>query len=233
MKIIALGDTHGRNYWKSVADTHSFDQLVFIGDYFDSFDITATEQISNFLDIVAYKRANPDSVILLFGNHDFHYLPVAREANETFSGFQDRLAFQIGHLIQENLDIMQMCYKWKNYLFTHAGVTHSWLNNAGYKEGEVDVFINDLFKYKPAQFFFNGWDPYGDNVTQSPVWVRPRSLKKNAFNYETIKQVVGHTRVEKLEIVKERYFFIDTMDSSREYLIIEDGKVSVGKISKP
>lgn len=231
MKIIALGDTHGKNYWKSVADTQGFDQLVFIGDYFDSFDIAATEQISNFLDIVAYKKAHPAKVTMLFGNHDFHYLPVARQANQTYSGFQDRMSFQIGQLIQDHLHLMQMCYKWENFMFTHAGITHTWLNNAGYSEGEADTFINELFKYKPVKFFFDGWDPYGDNVTQSPIWVRPRSLKKNAYNYETIKQVVGHTKVKNLEIVKDRYFFIDTMDSSREYLIIENGSTRVGKIA--
>lgn len=227
MKLVAIGDTHGKADWKMLTDTR-FDKLVFIGDYFDSFHLDATAQINNFLDIVAYKRAHPSKVVLLFGNHDFHYLPIARLRGETYSGFQDQYASRIGELIRENLTLLQMCYKEENYLFSHAGVTHTWLNNAGYIDGEVDSFVNALFKTQPEKFLFNGWNPYGDNITQSPIWVRPASLKKNAYKYETIKQVVGHTRVERVEIVKDRYFFIDTMDASREYLIVEDGKASIG-----
>lgn len=230
MKLISIGDTHGKDDWKKLADTQSFDRLVFIGDYFDSFHIDALEQIKNFLEIIAYKKAYPEKVILLFGNHDFHYLPVARQMGEVYSGFQDTYASQIGELIEENLKLLQMCYKEGSYLFSHAGVTHTWLTSAGYIEGEVDSFVNALFKTRPENFLFHGWNPYGDNVTQSPIWVRPASLKKNAYKYETIKQVVGHTRVEKIQIVKGRYFFIDTLDTAREYLIVEDGNARTGKI---
>ena len=230
MKLIAIGDTHGRADWKILADKHQFDKLVFIGDYFDSLHLDAATQIENFLNIVSYKRSHPSKVILLFGNHDFHYLPIARQMGEVYSGFQDRHAFRIGELIEEHLKLLQMCYKEDNYLFSHAGVTHTWLNNAGYIEGEADSFINALFKTQPEKFLFNGWDPYGDNVTQSPIWVRPASLKKNAYKWETIKQVVGHTRMEKIKIVKDRYYFIDTLDAARECLIVEEGKASIGKI---
>lgn len=230
MKIIVLGDTHGRSFWKWVAGTQAFDKLILLGDYFDSPAISAMEQINNFLDILAYKKANPAKVILLIGNHDFHYLPVALSIHEMYSGFQDRHAFQISHLIQENMDLLQMCYQWDNYLFTHAGVTHTWLNNAGYREGAIESFINELFQYQPRKFFFNGNDPYGDNVTQSPIWVRPMSLKRNAYKYETIKQVVGHTTVKKLEIAKGRFFFTDTLGTSGQYLILNDGSVSIDKV---
>ena len=126
-----------------------------------------------------------------------------------------------------------MCYREGDFLFSHAGVTHTWLKLAGYQEGEVASFINALFKMEPEKFLFNGWNPYGDNITQSPIWVRPASLKKNAYKYEIIKQVVGHTRVERIEIVKDRYFFIDTLDSSREYLVVEDGKATVWNLDSP
>lgn len=221
MKLVAIGDTHGRTDWKTLADTH-FDKLLFIGDYFDSGHIDAPAQIDNFLDILACKKAHPSKVILLFGNHDFHYLPVARQMGESYSGFQSRYASEIGELISQHMELLQMCYREGDYLFSHAGVTHTWLTNAGYTDGKVDDFINTLFKTQPEKFLFNGWNPYGDNVTQSPIWVRPASLKKNAYKYETIKQVVGHTRMEKITIVKNRYFFIDNLDAAREYLIVEE-----------
>jgi calcineurin-like phosphoesterase family protein len=230
MEIIAMGDVHGRSFWKKVANTKSFDKLILLGDYFDSFDISAQEQIRNFQEIIAFKEAYPDKMILLIGNHDFHYLPIARSINETYSGFQDRYAYQISFLLQEHINLLQMCYKWEHYLFTHAGVTNTWLRKVGYKGEAIDVFINELFRYKPASFFFTGLDPYGDDVTQSPIWVRPRSLKRNAYDYEHLKQVVGHTAMRKLEIAANRYFFIDTMDSSHEYLILNEEGVRVEQV---
>jgi predicted MPP superfamily phosphohydrolase len=227
MKIIAVGDVHGRNCWEQIANSQTFDKLIFIGDYFDSFNIPAQGQIRNFREIVAYKEANPEKIILLTGNHDFHYLPVARSINETYSGSQDRYAFQIGHLLQQHSSLLQVCYRWEDYLFTHAGVTKTWLDQAGYKGEEIEAFINDLFRYKPQKFLFNGNDPYRDDVTQSPLWVRPRSLRKDAFRPETIRQVVGHTARQKLDLSDGCFFFIDTLSSSRQYLVIEEECIRV------
>ncbi len=36
MKIITIGDIHGRDFWKKILE-EPMDQLVFIGDYFDSY----------------------------------------------------------------------------------------------------------------------------------------------------------------------------------------------------
>lgn len=224
-----MGDMHGRDFWKSIAHTQAFDKLVFLGDYFDSFDISATEQMNNFREIMAYKKAYPDKVVLLTGNHDFHYFPVVM-GNEMYSGFQEKYAFQISHLIEEHKDLLQMCFKWESHLFTHAGVTHTWLNNVGYDEEEIEVFVNELFQYQPRKFCFNGSDPYGDDVTQSPIWVRPASLTKNAYKYESIKQVVGHTTVKKLTVEKNRFYFIDTLGTSQEYFSLADGLVSINKV---
>jgi len=86
VRIIALGDTHGRTDWKQIISNEKFDKVVFMGDYFDTYeDISPEQQKENFKDIIAYKKANMNKVVLLFGNHDFHYL---RNINETYSGYQ-------------------------------------------------------------------------------------------------------------------------------------------------
>ena len=76
MKLIALGDIHGRNIWKQIlAKEDNFDKIVFIGDYFDSKDgISVLQEIENFKEILELKKKFKDKVVLLFGNHDFHYL---------------------------------------------------------------------------------------------------------------------------------------------------------------
>ena len=39
-KVIVLGDTHGRDIWKKIVEANpDADLFIFIGDYFDSFNI--------------------------------------------------------------------------------------------------------------------------------------------------------------------------------------------------
>ncbi|MCU0352919.1 MAG: hypothetical protein MUD08_04140 [Cytophagales bacterium] len=59
MKLIALGDTHGRTDWKRIVSDNEFDKLVLVGDYFDAKeDITAEQQMDNFRELLSYKQAN-------------------------------------------------------------------------------------------------------------------------------------------------------------------------------
>ena len=51
MRTIFLGDTHGRATWKDIITKENPDRVVFIGDYFDSFDIEPAEQMFNFKEI--------------------------------------------------------------------------------------------------------------------------------------------------------------------------------------
>ncbi len=90
--------------------------------------------------------------------------------------------------------------------------------------------INQLFKNQPRKFGFYGFDPYGDNITQSPIWVRPRSLMVD--HVRKYKFVVGHTTVTKIKPLsyneeKEKFWLIDALGTSGEYLIIEDGEFKV------
>ena len=89
-KLIAIGDIHGRDIWKQIVETEQPDTVVFVGDYFDSFNIPGIDQIHNFKNIIQWKLDNPQcKVVLLIGNHDFHYMPEAY--NDRYSGFQKNL----------------------------------------------------------------------------------------------------------------------------------------------
>lgn len=57
MKTIVLGDIHGRRVWMDVVNTQTFDKVVFLGDYVDSFDVSGKDQLENLMDIVAFKKA--------------------------------------------------------------------------------------------------------------------------------------------------------------------------------
>lgn len=239
MKTIVLGDTHGRGIWQLIVQRENPDKVIFIGDYWDSFDIPFLDQMYNFKQIVHYARTSDKEVILLTGNHDVHYQRWAINSGENYSGFQPIHANDICQELELNQDLMQMAYKMDNFLFTHAGVTQTWLDVMEIKSDENMVDnINDYAKYKPQMFAFGavgrkGYvDSYGDNIWQNPTWIRPKSLMKDSKNLGYI-QIVGHTTQNQIDIKGKatggKYYFIDTLETSGEYLIIEDGQITAGK----
>lgn len=227
MKIIAIGDTHGRN---SVIDIITknidlVDKIVLIGDYFDSFDIGGEQQIDNFKTIIDFKNAFPDKIILLIGNHDCHYLNFW---NERYSGFQPGWQFSISHLIHTNLDLLQMVYYIDGIYFTHAGINRQWCSNNDIDIDNIEQSVNDAWKYTPFKSFrFNGRDHYGDDITQSPIWVRPNSLIDDAIPGI---HVVGHTQqpngISKNNTKDGKIYFIDCLNYKKQYLLIDTNEMS-------
>jgi len=249
MKTIVLGDTHGRSTWKLITQLEKPDRVIFIGDYFDSYDLSAVEQMHNFNEIIEYKETSfsregtleehKTDVILLIGNHDHHYFPEVGHTGT--SGYQYGAAAAISKMIDENRKHLQMAYSFDNFLFTHAGVSPVFMDQVfgedGWNKDNIVELLNDKMKYQPRTFNFNGLEPSGDNQCQTPIWIRPRSLmsanKKhdNGLKNDYI-QIVGHTQAKQLDLVGSdkftggKYYFIDTLDTSGEYLIIEDGKLT-------
>jgi hypothetical protein len=248
MKIVAIGDVHGRSLWKLIVNQEQdADRFIFIGDYFDSFDIKGEEQLNNFLDIIEFKKTTDKEVIMLIGNHDYHYFPEIGDTGT--SGYQRIFKHQIEPTIDANRGHLQMAYQFDEYLFSHAGVSSKFMDSVfgsdGWKVETIVEQINELFKYKPLTFGFGEavsikkmsyLDPYGDNEEQSPIWIRPRSLM--AANKDTLRkqviQVIGHTQVKKLDLEGSqksaggRYYLIDCQETTKEYLAIQDNKLIIG-----
>lgn len=222
-KIVAIGDIHGKNIWKKiVAQEKDADHFVFIGDYFDSFDIPYKEQMDNFLEILDFKKESPDKVTLLIGNHDYQYITTT----ERYSGFQEAHSSEIENVITKAIinGYLKMAFQSDDWLFTHAGVTKEWIGNQKYELGlgSWEDIINRIFYEDQSRFNFTpstALDNVGDSITQPPIWVRPRALKSN--NIDGVKQVVGHTRQKNIDISGD-LIFIDCLDSVDEYLIINN-----------
>lgn len=243
-KTLVLGDTHGRSNWKLAVHQDKPDRIIFIGDYFDSFDIPGIDQIHNFKEIIHYKETNPQvEVVLLIGNHDHHYFPEIGYTGT--SGYQFGITPSITQVIDKNRHHLQMAYGFGEFLFTHAGVSPVFMDQVFGEDGwskETVIFdLNELFKYKPKAFDFNGFDSSGDNTTQTPIWIRPGSLMssnkkhKNGLRKDYI-QVVGHTTMKRIDLEGSnkftggRYYFIDTMEVSGDYLVWQDDKLTVNSV---
>lgn len=240
-KNIVLGDIHGRSSWKLAVDLEKPDRVIFVGDYFDSYDLKTEEQINNFLDIVEYKKTSGVEVVMLIGNHDHHYFPEIGYTGT--SGYQEIGKYQIEHVIDANREHLQMAYGFSNYLFTHAGVSTVFMNDVfglgGWSVDNVVVELNELFRYKPHAFEFTGWDPYGNDDKQTPIWIRPAALMRANKNTELKRQYVqvfGHTQQERLDLkaiekaAGNKYYCVDCLGTSGEYLIIENDKIRVGSV---
>ncbi|MDR2795333.1 MAG: metallophosphoesterase [Spirochaetaceae bacterium] len=211
---LAIGDIHGRDFWKHYIG-EDFDEFYFAGDYFDSFDLPFVTQYRNFTELCEIARKD-ERIKLCLGNHDYHYL---EKVTELYSGCQEYHFFDIRRILEQNIDILKVVYvTWDNYIISHAGVS-AWfmtrMKNAGYNNVED---INTAFNENRAILNFNGTDPYGDNITQSPIWIRPASLEKQPL--PGYNQIVGHTPMRSIRTVslpdkKQNYItitYIDTHD---------------------
>jgi hypothetical protein len=234
METVIIGDLHGNNSWKRLVEKHPESNFIFIGDYFDSRSIPVKIQICNFIEILEFKNSHDHEVILLWGNHDVHYL--SQMDNRCASGFQKGNAYiQLNILLQANMHLLKMAHRIDDIIFTHAGVSNTWLKNRGWDNEPIEEFVNDVWRYKPLSFEFDSSFKNvdsGDEVHQSPIWIRPNSLQWDNEDTLTDKyiQVVGHTTRHEIDMDNGRYYFIDTLGPSGEYLIYNDKKFSVNKM---
>jgi len=237
MRILTIGDVHGRDkwmfhthgspyefnhwmtmvengvpadneeFWKEMPYTN-FDKIVFVGDYVDSFNIDNVTILDNLKKILFFKKALPDKVVLLLGNHDIQYFV----PNEICSGYRGEMRADLYELFTTNKDLFKVAHLEKDnegnkYLWTHAGVTNGWLKdttkdvlNPNYRHYEIakdldpndlENFINALFEMRVSNIFNVDAHSGGYDVWAGPFWVRPHIL--NDFHIEGLNQIVGHT----------------------------------------
>lgn len=220
MSTIIIGDIHGRPIWKQITDKHPKDEIIFVGDYFDSKDGVPThEQIQNFKKILALKNENPERVTLLVGNHDYHYLPFA---DETYGGYQKFTAWDVREVLYPvyTEKQLQVCLQRGKFLISHAGFTKTWCQKNKIRLTEPVKHVNDLFYTKPEAFRFTMGkkrEQTGDEPEQGPLWVRPHSLNKDGLKGFT--QIVGHTQQPSI-ILDSRIICVDVLGFTPKYLEI-------------
>lgn len=235
MKILAIGDIHGRTNWKELVEQNEGYHFVFAGDYCDPYyDIEGVDEesaIENLLEIIQFKKNNIDDVTLLIGNHDSQYLYYPKFS--LTNAISPKYRKKISDIFKTNSELFQFSYQVNDYLFTHAGVTNDWLNyhrdifdEFGLKSdySNISDVINNIAKSDYITKVFDnisylrwGIDPYG-----SLIWADARELRDDYIM--GLKQVVGHNKVR--DIIKagdfESYItFIDCLFEQTKGLKIE------------
>ena len=229
MKIVVLGDIHGRTVWKDIIDKEQPDQVIFLGDYVSTHDcVSESEQVSNLLEILRFKDHHPET-IMLRGNHDLQHLGYYWAE---CSGYFARVAELMTDFKEEFLAKTQWIHVMGNTLFSHAGVSTKWLE-------ENRLTLDGINSLAPSERFGfsskNPWDIYGTSPEQPPTWIRPKTLVDVMIpGYD---QVVGHTPVERCYNVKDssdiphNLWLCDALGNG-SYLVIEDNLFSESKLNE-
>lgn len=245
--LVIIPDVHGKTIWKNIMDKEGDAEYIFLGDYFDSYrEFVPQDELNNFNDIMALG----DNVTHLIGNHDFHY----SSTQDSYSGHLLKTFELLGHgeridALIESLGLPLCTVRKrgeKTFLFSHAGISPEWLKSVGIlKEwgsiNEMVFDINQTFSEKPSIVEFSaGYANYtgpdqhvsnsGDNVWQSPIWIRPSSL--NMSYVENVIHVFGHTKVKEIAsfyLTPEEtagFILTDVLDTRNQYTVInEEGEV--------
>lgn len=232
MKTLILGDIHGRTCWKDLINKESPDLTIFLGDYATSHEGIRDEiQINNTFEILNYKESNPSSCILLRGNHDLQclynnsgYWACYPEPSQNLLGIFSSEEFR-----NRFLNDTQWIYLQDDILYSHAGISKTWLKDSGVNSlEEINSLepIGELFGFRPNSLF----DTSGDSKTQGCIWIRPQSLVEDAIP-EYI-QVVGHSTVHTITDIKKvvpglskSIWLCDNLPD--EYLILDNEKFEV------
>lgn len=207
MKTISIGDIHGIDAWKQAVDgtqfnIDNFDKVIFVGDYVDSFNVSAVIQKHNLQEIINLKKKYPDKVVLLLGNHDIQYMDYPYRRCPGFQG-----VFQIDYtqIFRENRNLFQAAYQVDNHLWSHAGVHYNYYIDymENYHALNPNMSIADMINQDYAQsnhWVFNiGWLRGGVCDVGGPFWLDRRNLWKNPL--DGYHQVVGHSRISSGEIM--------------------------------
>lgn len=251
MKILVLGDIHGRRIWKEILEKENPDLTIFLGDYVSTHElISAKEQIENLEEILQYKEENPSKVILLRGNHDTQHLGYHWAE---CSGWDGQVWNKMSNpeFKEKFLSLTQWIYVDESLktIFSHAGISSRWLEdvekylvlNRGsqYDDGTIDIEEvinlintiepNELFGFRPSGYM----DMCGTSPTQPCTWIRPEVLQ--SCNVVGFDQVVGHTPQRGVSKIvqstkgKQTIWLCDCL-GYRGYLVIEDGNFKISKL---
>lgn len=217
MKTISIGDIHGKSIWDTI-NPNNYDKIIFLGDYVDSFEINNSIILENLLNIIRFKKDNPDKVILLWGNHDLQYL--FSYNSDGCSGYRPEMYDQLHQIFNDNKQLFQMSYQINDTIWAHAGIHQGWFTQRFEKlvkklpDMSIYLQLNTAFYEKHDSLFDVGHRRGGYHDVGGPFWCDKEELKSSPI--KKYHQIVGHNRVK--EITKfykynKEIVFIDTLES--------------------
>lgn len=236
MKRVIIGDPHGR--WqalKTIYDKEQPDEVVILGDYFDSFDIDAYTQRDCYNKIINLRKEHLSKhkgrFIMLIGNHDFHYMD---EKFGRCSGWNPLTCSQACYPLCRDYDneILKMIFidEVNKTIYSHAGISMNWFNFWIKSKSLGDI---NTIETKALCFTFKeGGDYYGSSSWNGPLWIRPEGLKQSPYtewdndnNGIVWNQIFGHTEPDApiyWEDCSAKFYGIDCINKAYIVEILDD-----------
>jgi hypothetical protein len=228
MKIVVVGDLHGKECWKKI-DASRYDKVIFLGDYVDDNSVEDERMVKNLEDIVRFHSMFPNKVVLLLGNHDMHY---AEFPSYRCSLFRETIQKELTQIFQDNWGKFQVAFQFNNHLFTHAGVTNKFfsevLSNSpisisplSSKDLNIAGLLNELHN-SSEQWKLNivGLSRGGTSSFSGITWADIAESSMDSLS--GYHQVVGHSRVPDFLLVPgadldTSITYIDVLDSVTKF----------------
>lgn len=229
MIIGTISDLHGKDYWKKfIKDNPHIEKWVFQGDYLDSFTHLNIELKDNLSDIIDFKRKYPEKVELLLGNHD---IPFFYDDAPMCSGHRENMKIQLrADLINENKDLFKIAYQYKNYLWTHAGISNKWythyekyLGDHADKCSSMADILNMLSETTEGRDkLFSIGEIRGGYDVGGPLWADYYETSADFLECEEhpLHQIVGHSKVPDIVTFNNEggsITFCDVFDTVRKF----------------
>lgn len=198
-RILVVPDIHGEDFWVNQRP-ETFDKIVFLGDFWDSFHKTIGEQTKMFHKVMKWKEMYPDKVHILIGNHDYQYLM----NRHMYAGWQANNALAIHDLMIKHKDKFQNAVIIDSILFTHAGLSNTFFDRISthFDESQMneDWYLNE-FGVESEQLHAHLYSDYGDDMREGISFIRPKALSRDLYLSErVIFQVVGHTHSDSFKL---------------------------------
>lgn len=194
-KVIIVPDVHGRTFWRLAKEKiNEIDRVVFLGDYLDPYpveDISPEKAIEELKKIINFKKEFSEKVILLIGNHDYHYMNLLKEIFPC-SRYDFKNAQKIEQIFNDNQELFQVLYKEGKYLFSHAGVVEEWMKITCGCE-DLDTLLKEQHLMYNHLWYMSrlrgGYGFYG-----SCIWSDIREFENT---FPGVFQIFGHTQLAK------------------------------------
>lgn len=194
---LLLGDIHGNlDKAKNFLAYKPEETHIFVGDYVDSFDASDVDILETL------KLCIESNAILLWGNHDLHYLS---EPPFMCSGFRHWMKKGLNEIFEEFITRFVPATVVDGFIVTHGGVTEA-LSNSLFKTKDPNLVLEKIntewndylttrFNRKPSapriprKIFYIGVARGGMDKFSGIFWADYRSDKLANMN-----QIFGHSK---------------------------------------
>ena len=258
-RILVVPDVHGESFWRKPVLKYidQVDRIIFLGDYLDPYkdkfeEYDAEAVFNNMMEIVNLKLENKEKVILLKGNHDFHYSSTRAFLLASASRCDIKNWHRYNKLFIDYEELFKLAYiedvKGITYLFSHAGLTTYWINKVNAKiwklnDGEISVADKDIIdKINMLEYDFEGQNMLAiigksrsikgeksGSILWADIYEHSIPDAPKVYGLNQVYQVFGHTRLEEdiaafdnLALIDSQQCFIIDENIKENIITIKD-----------